>query len=227
MSDAFMEGRRSDSPYIDMIWRGHSEPNYAPVCPADMRWNLLFTQSGGRIHVTAEGATTQHVSKFRAESAEYLVIKFALGVFMPHLTPDMIVDADATLPQAGGNRSFWLDGAAWELPDFENVETFVQRLVKQGALVIEPVVDSILQNRLPDVSSRTVRRRFIQSTGLTPKTIQQIERAQQAAALLSQGVPILDAVYELGYADQPHMTRSLRRFFGQTPAQITQSAQNI
>jgi methylphosphotriester-DNA--protein-cysteine methyltransferase len=70
------------------------------------------------------------------------------------------------------------------------------------------------------MSSRTVRRRFLLATGLTPKAIQQIERAQKAAALLEQGVSILDAVYQAGYADQPHMTRSLRRFTGQTPAQI-------
>ncbi len=56
--------------------------------------------------------------------------------------------------------------------------------------------------------------------GLPPKTIEQIERAKQAAALLEQGVSILDAVYEMGYADQPHRTRSLKRFFGYTPAQI-------
>ena len=225
MSGAFMEGRRLDSPYIDMIWRGHSEPNYSPVCPADVRWNLLFLKSTGRIHVTVEGATTQYVAKHRVESTDFLVIKFALGVFMPYLSPDMLVDADATLPQGGGNSSFWLNGSAWQLPDFENAEVFVQRMMRQGLLVAEPVVNSVLQNHLPDVSSRTVRRRFIQSTGLTPKLIEQIERAQHAAALLGQGVSILDAVYETGYADQPHMTRSLRRFIGQTPAQIASQVQ--
>lgn len=56
--------------------------------------------------------------------------------------------------------------------------------------------------------------------GLTQGSIRQIERAQQAAALLERGVPILDAVYETGYANQPHLTRSLKRFYGQTPAQI-------
>lgn len=219
------EGRRSDSPYIDMLWRGHTEADYSPVCPADVRWNLLFIKTGNRIHVTAEGATTQYVPKYRAESAEFLVIKFALGVFMPHLTPDMIVDTDAHLPQAGGNRSFWLEGSAWELPNFDNAEVFVQRLIRQGALVVEPVVDSVLKNRLPDVSSRTIRRRFIQSTGLTPKLIEQIERAQYASDLLSQGTSILDTVYEAGYADQPHLTRSLRRFYGRTPAQIAGQVQ--
>jgi methylphosphotriester-DNA--protein-cysteine methyltransferase len=55
---------------------------------------------------------------------------------------------------------------------------------------------------------------------LVLKGLEQIERAQQAAALLEQGVSLLDVVYQVGYADQPHMTRSLKRFIGQTPAQI-------
>jgi Transcriptional regulator containing an amidase domain and an AraC-type DNA-binding HTH domain len=33
---------------------------------------------------------------------------------------------------------------------------------------------------------------------------------------------ILDVVYEAGYYDQPHLTRSLKYFIGQTPAQIMQ-----
>lgn len=220
---SFFEGRKSDSPYVDMVWRGHHEPNYEAVCPADVRWNLLFLKMGSRVHVTAEGATTQYVPKTRAESAEFLVIKFALGVFMPYLSPNALVDGDAHLPEAGSSRSFWLDSAGWELPTFDNVEVFVQRLIRCGALVVEPVVESVLQNQSPDVSSRTVRRRFIHSTGLTPKLIQQIERANRASALLSQGIPILDVVYETGYADQPHLTRSLRRFIGHTPAQIAES----
>ncbi len=37
---------------------------------------------------------------------------------------------------------------------------------------------------------------------------------------VEKGVSILDAVYQAGYSDQPHMTRSLKYFIGQTPAQI-------
>jgi AraC-like DNA-binding protein len=37
---------------------------------------------------------------------------------------------------------------------------------------------------------------------------------------LGQGVSILDAVYELGYYDQPHLTRALKQWVGHTPAQI-------
>lgn len=216
---AIFEGRESDSPYIEFIWRGRVEQDYAPVCPADVRWNLLFTRYNGNIRVSAEGATSQFVPKVQSEGAEFLVIKFKLGVFMPYLPPANLLNADAVLPEAG-SQTFWLNGSAWQLPDFENAETFVARMTRTGLLVREPVVSGVLQEYPQDVSSRTVRRRFLHSTGLTPTTIQQIERAKRAAALLEQGTPILDVVFQVGYADQPHLTRSLKRFVGQTPAQI-------
>lgn len=223
---AVFESRLSDSPLIEIIWRGHVERDYAPVCPADVRWNLLFVKRGSYLRVSAEGATTQFVPKTQPEGLEFLVIKFKLGVFMPYLPAGDLVNGDVILPQAAG-RSFWLQGAAWQLPDFDNVEAFVARLEREGMLVREPVVNAALQAQTPLVSSRTVRRRFLRATGMTPTTIAQIERAQRAAALLGRGVPILDVVYEAGYADQPHLTRSLRRFYGLTPAQILQSAQRV
>jgi hypothetical protein len=216
---AYFEGRSSDSPYIEFIWRGHVEQDYSPVCPADVRWNLLFTNYNGRAQVSAEGATTQFVPKNQFEGAEFLVIKFKLGVFMPYLPAGVLVNGDAALPPAT-SRSFWLNGFSWRIPDFDNIEAFVDRLVREGVLVCDPVVNEALQNQPQAVSSRTVRRRFLRATGLTPIIIQQIERAQEATALLERGVPILDAVYQTGYADQPHMTRSLKRFIGNTPAQI-------
>jgi AraC-like DNA-binding protein len=87
-------------------------------------------------------------------------------------------------------------------------------------LAYDPVVNAALQGRPPAAPDRTVRHRFLQATGLTRGHIRQFERAQQAAALLRQGVPILDTVYEAGYFDQPHLTRSLKQFFGTTPAQM-------
>jgi methylphosphotriester-DNA--protein-cysteine methyltransferase len=42
--------------------------------------------------------------------------------------------------------------------------------------------------------------------------------------LLQRGVSIHDTVHEAGYFDQPHLTRSLKRLLGQTPAEIAGSA---
>jgi AraC-like DNA-binding protein len=42
--------------------------------------------------------------------------------------------------------------------------------------------------------------------------------------MLTEGVAPIDVALRAGYADQPHLTRSLRRFVGQTPAEIAASA---
>jgi hypothetical protein len=154
-----------------------------------------------------------------AGAAETLWIKFKLGAFMPHLPTRDFINLETTLP-AAVNNAFWLHSSAWEIPDFENVETFVARLVRQDVLVRDPVVNAVLQDQPQDLSSRTVRHRFLRATGLTQGNIRQIERAQRAAELLRQGMSILDVVDEAGYFDQPHLTRSLRQWVGHTPAQI-------
>jgi AraC-like DNA-binding protein len=59
---------------------------------------------------------------------------------------------------------------------------------------------------------------------LSVAAIRQIQRAESAVELLSRGVTAVDAVHQVGYADQSHLTRSLKRFFGQTPSQIAASA---
>ena len=126
---------------------------------------------------------------------------------------------DLNLPEAG-RHSFWLDDAAWQYPNYENADTFVNRLARSGWLVYDPLVSQVLQGRPVDMSLRTVQRRFLQATGLTNNTLYQINRAQYAANLLKHGVSILDTVDQAGYFDQPHLTRSLKQFIGLTPAQM-------
>lgn len=215
----FFEGRTSHSPYVNMIWHGRAGSHYAPTCPADGHWNLLFLKQHGKVRVSVEGPLTKATPKTHAEGTEWLVIKFQLGAFLPSLPVKNLVDTDAILPLEAKN-SFWLHGSPWPFPDYENVETFIDRLVRADALRSDPVVNAVVQNQAQETSSRTVRRHFLLTTGLTPKALAQIERANQAAALLEQGVPLLDAVHQVGYADQPHMTRSLKHFLGQTPAHI-------
>jgi AraC-like DNA-binding protein len=218
--DAIYEGRSSDSPYIDKVWRGRALRDHLPLCPADVRWNLLFIKRNDVVTVLAEGATTQSVLKSQTAGTEFLVIKFTLGNYMPYLPAANLLNGNALLPEAAG-KTFWMNSEAWEFPDYDNVETFVDWMVRDGALVTDPVVTAALQDEPLDLSSRTVRRRFLFTTGLTQNAIQQIERAKHAVNLLEQGLSILDTVYEAGYADQPHLTRALRRFIGQTPAQIS------
>jgi AraC-like DNA-binding protein len=138
---------------------------------------------------------------------------------MPHLPASNLVDGDVNLPDAG-SRSFWLHRSAWQFPDYEHADTFVEWLVRDGLLVREPVVEAALQGQLKDLSLRTAQRHFLRTTGLTHSAVRQIERARYATTLLQQGLSIPDVVYAAGYFDQPHLTRSLKYYIGQTPAQI-------
>lgn len=221
--DTFFEGRTSDSPYIERVWHGRTGSHYTPTCPADVNWNLLFMRYNGKVKVLVEGPLSQAKYKEQPEGVEWLVIKFRLGVFIPFLPIENLTDGDVYLPDAA-HQSFWLHSTTWQMPNYENVETFVEHLVRDETLITDPVVTAVLHDHPLDLSFRTVRRRFLRATGLTHHTIQQIERAHYAYALLQKGISILDAVYEAGYADQPHMTRSLKRFIGQTPAQIARVA---
>jgi AraC-like DNA-binding protein len=142
---------------------------------------------------------------------------------MPIVPPGQLVDRALTLPRAT-RTSFWLDGSEWERPRPDNADVFVDRLVGAGLLVHDPVALAAVQDDVTGLSARSVERRVARATGLTRGVIRQIQRAESAVALLARGVPAVDAARRAGYADQPHLTRSLTRFVGQTPAQIATSA---
>jgi AraC-like DNA-binding protein len=180
---------------------------------------MVFAKYHGCVHPVFVGPLTTAGIVSYSEGAEVLWIKFSLGAYMPHLPARDFLDVETGLPGAASN-SFWLKGSAWQFPDFDNVETFITRLVREQVLVLDPVVKTVLQGNLPAVASRTVRHRFLRATGLTQLHIYQAERAHRAEALLQQGVSILDTVYELGYYDQPHLTRAMNKFIGHTPGQI-------
>jgi AraC-like DNA-binding protein len=216
----FFETRLSDSPYIDAITRGRTFGPGAPIRPAELHWYMVFVRHSGQEQMLVVGPwTTAGVTSWDGE-AEILWIRFKLGTFMPHLPTSHIINRETPLPEASGN-DFWLKSAAWQLPDYENAETFVQRLAREDILAHDPIVTAALNEQLrPEaVASRTLRHHFLRATGLTQKHIQQVKRAQRAAALLEQGTSILDTVHEAGYFDQPHLTRSLKRYIGKTPAQ--------
>jgi Helix-turn-helix domain len=214
------EGRESDSPYVEAIWRGWAGSNYAPVCPASGRWHLLFLRQNGRVNVSVEGPLTKATPVTQAEGTEWFGVTFPLGTFLPSVPVRNLLDGRAILPLAA-KTSFKLAGSNFQFPDYENVEMFVDRLVRDDLLVSDGIVKAVLAGRPPEMSLRTVRRRFLFATGLTCKAIEQIERAKQAVDLLEQGVSLLEAAYRVGYADQSHMTRALKHLIGSTPAHIT------
>jgi hypothetical protein len=214
-----IDERFSDSPFVERIWRSQSEHGGTFLSIAASRWQMVVTQYEGKTTLTVRGPETKATTLYCPPHGEWFGILFKLDAFLLHLPAGKLVDSAVNLPDAV-SKFFWLQGSAWQFPDFENADTFVDRLARDGLLVREPVVGAALQGYLKDSSLRSAQRYFRRTTGLTHSYLRQIERARYATLLLQQGVSILDAVFEAGYFDQSHLTRSLKHFIGQTPTQI-------
>jgi len=214
------EDRASDSPFIERVWRCDSEDTGVFLSVAASHFEMVVTRLRDQTFLTVRGPETKATMAECPAEGEWLGIRFALGVFMPEIPPGNLRDRrDMTLDGATG-RSFWLNGSAWEYPDFENVEAFVSRLVRRGIIVRDYAIDAVLRPQPSSISLRSAQRHFLHATGITRSTSHQIERARYATNLLRQGVSILDTVHEAGYFDQAHLTRSLKYLIGQTPAEI-------
>lgn len=216
----FEEERPANSPLIDLIWRTQTQGSGTFTSQAATHREIVISKINGEISVTLRGPETKATQADFAGDGEFFGIVFNMAAFMPHFPAlDLIDRHDLNLPHAS-SKSFWLNGSAWELPTYDNADVFVARLARAGLLRRDELVADVLRGYPPDVSMRTVRRRFLRVTGMTPNEIHQIERARRAMTLLQQGVSILDTVEMAGYYDQPHLTRSLKHYMGKTPAQV-------
>ena len=215
----YFEERPSESPFVERIWMTQSDRASSFTSISTVFWSMVISKWRGHITISLHGPETGATCKEFPAEGEWFGIAFKLGTFVPHISPSSLIDGNIFLPSTSG-RSFSWRHSAWQFPNYENADTFVDRLVRAGILVHDPVMSAIHQGYSPSLSLRMVQYRFLRSTGLSQRTIRQIERARYAAALLKQGVSIFDTVYEAGYSDQPHLTRSLKHFIGHTPAEI-------
>jgi AraC-like DNA-binding protein len=209
----------SDSDFVQKAWRTNSETEPAFISIAASHWQIVVTTQRDHTQLTIRGPETKATVTPIPADAEFFGIAFSLGTFMPTIPPAQLVDEAVTLLTVTPS-SFWLDSSHWEIPTPGNADVFVDRLVRQGLIVRDPVVAESFQGALGLVSTRTLQRRVVRATGLTRGKIRQIDRAGKAVEALGRGMAPPDVALLLGYADQPHLIRSLKQFMGQTPAQV-------
>lgn len=223
MNLAFTE-RASDSPWVNLIWQTQAVEPMLFYAPAQCHWELVVTRLAHKSYLSIVGPQTRLTPAPITKESTYLGIQFKLGVFFPDISPATIVNSGIDLPNARSNRA-WLNGLTWEFPTFENADTFVEQLINHGVLMFDETVAQALRNEPIYLSPRSVQRAFKRATGLSQRKITQIERARQAAKLLQNGLSIDDTIATAGFADQPHLTRTLTQLMGQTPAQILKLSQ--
>jgi hypothetical protein len=219
-----LEHRPSDSPYVERVYRVEDGGTPAPermVSVANSNWELIAWEADGATNVSVRGPETHPTTlPLGGPMGRAFGVVFRHGAFLRNLPVRTLVDSSVLSPHSTA-RTFVMEGEAWEIPGYENAETFAERLVRTGLLVRDPLVTDVLAGDTPMlVTPRSVQRRVAAATGLTQGTIRQIERARQAAMLLQRGVAAADVVHQVGYHDQPHLARSLSRFIGRKATEL-------
>jgi len=210
----------SDSGFVEKAWRTHSVPEPLFISIAASHWQIVVTTQRGLTQLTVRGPETRATVTAIPADAEFFGIVFSLGTFMPAIPLARLVDRVVTLPAATPS-SVWLDGSRWEIPNPRNADVFVDRLVRQGLDVRDPVVAESLHADVDGVSTRTLQRRVARATGLTRPTIRQIERAEKAVEALGRVLSPPDAALLLGYADRVEPELSERLQHTLTPRNFT------
>jgi hypothetical protein len=214
------EDRPSDSAFIERVWRCRSDRGGPMLSVAAGHLELVASRLPGLTMVTLRGPETRATTVPCPPNGRWVAIRFRLGVYLPNLPTHLLMDhQNLNLPVAN-DGTFWLEDCRCALPDFDNAEDLVTRLARRGVIARDPAVGAVLQGDRQALGARSVQRHFQHATGMTHGRFRQIERARYAASLLRAGTPILEAVHEVGYFDQPHLNRALKGLIGQTPAGI-------
>lgn len=186
-------------------------------------WDIAVLKRRDRTMVLRTGLTTKPVTYVAEAGDEILSISFNPDSFMPLMPGERMRDEGVLMPMIGQDR-FWIGTDVVEIPNFANVDGFIERLARAQIVETNAAVSSVMRGKPMAMSERTLQRHFLRTTGLTYKGFTQIERARKAMSLLQAGRPAADIAFALGYADQPHMIRSLKAFMGQTPRAIAMGA---
>jgi AraC-like DNA-binding protein len=92
-------------------------------------------------------------------------------------------------------------------------------MIEQSIPADAPLIPYLL--RALSMSERSLRRRFDESFGYGPKTLDRILRYQRYSRLSRRaGRSASDLAAEAGYSDQAHLVRESRRLTGSTPGQL-------
>jgi len=215
----FDDDRASDSPFVERIWRSHSQNAGWFLSIAESRSEIVIAKHQGQSTVTVRGPETHATRVCYPPDTEWMGIRLKPGVRALPRRATTLVDHAIHLPTVSADI-FRLNRSTWQVPDFEDADDFVDRLARDELLVLDPAVPEALSGDAARSSLRTLQRRFRYATGVSQSLARQIEHARYAVLLLTDGVPIPTAIHDAGYFDQPHLTRSLQRFIGQTPAQL-------
>lgn len=192
----------------------HDEDQWVHVVAGRRRFVI-----GGVVHEVGRGqwfcipAGTLHGSLAEAGGVACINLYLVADAYAPAEVHRYLREAGSPLSpgrEAGGRRAAdagrWAMGAriAPPIPGLDPLDT-VEAMARSAGLSREHF-------------SRVFRKRH----GLAPEHYRLLLRLTHARRYLKDGLPIAAAAAEAGFADQSHLGRSFKRFFGVTPGRYRQ-----
>lgn len=218
-TDRLYEEHHPDSPVLECVWQARATRDERYLVPAVEYWDIWFTRApDGRVGAGLSGPTLGHRWVRSSVGEHSWGIQLKAHVILPGVSKRLLLGGEQRLVVAAGRVV--IGGHAVAFPEYADLTAFADRLVELDVLRCDEEVLRIISGADAGYSERHRQRRVRAATGLTRKQIQQLARARDAFALLMQGVPPVECAARSGFADQAHLTRSLRAFHGRTPAQV-------
>ena len=217
--------RDSGSPYIDRVIQTFATSDGSYLATPDGLWDLITAEEadGSRIVFIAGQATKASRLRYRA-GQRAVAVSFTAGSYLSPFRGAPFKDDYIMLAMPDPNH-FELAGQTFPLPTYENVEEIVDLMVASGLLVSDAVVDGVVRGELKAASQRSVERHFKNITGISPKKMANIRRAQQAVRILKSGATPSDVAAEVGYYDQPHLAKELKQLMDSRPSDVSDISQ--
>jgi hypothetical protein len=212
--------RTSTNTFIDRVWATENLEDGVYKATPDGCWDLIVlkTKDGKKMMMLTGQASKTTMVPYEAGTGS-VVISFTAGAYMPQMPGASMLDLVGILPNADAN-SFVLLGYVFEIPTYDNAEDLVAEMEQRGLLAMDDIVTAVLQGAPKAMSNRNMQRHFIQATGLTRKSLEQIHRAQKAVKLIKAGVPPSSAAADSGFSDQPHLSKSLQKLMQSRPSDV-------
>ena len=212
------EEKASACPYVDVVWRTVDTSDGTYLAAADACWDMIVTRTATTPRVLLSGPSSRPTPVPYRTGNRNVGVRFTRGTYFTHVDPRSMCDRTIALPMPDAER-FELAGRTWPMPEYDGIDELLAGFEAIGLLAHDPVIDAALSGTAPPLSPRSVQRHFTRITGQSPQHVRQIARAREAVARLRTGEAIADVAYELGYADQSHLTRDVKRLTGYTPAE--------
>lgn len=211
--------RSSSHPWIDVVWQTVCLTDGVYRATPDGSWDLILScdpEGGPTVFLT--GQATEPVDAPYLAGEHSVVISFAAHVFLASET-EVRTGAMLRFLEVKDDV-FLLDGMTLPLPTFVNAEELVDEMVAGGLLKSDDLVARAFSEKPKAASKRSVQQHFKKTTGITQKDFQQIRRAQEAVRQLKVGKSAAEVAAGLGYTDQSHMIRSIKKIMGHLPSNL-------